>query len=406
MFKNKNLAILFGCLSLLFLGACSRDEAPEAEEPPIVVDEADDEEPKIAFEFTVTAIDDEELEALGEHIEVDYQHLRQTTFTGLNLLFQFNQPVGDFALIEVTHDLEGVTVKAGVLHEVGNLTPTTPLVVTGFVTLGTTPNNGFYFTDPEGNGNWFSLSVSPIDGAIGWQAFDWNHDNELFVLDGSPSQANPGGIQGADDGAVETAIAGVHVVVSGDTLFAIAQAYGVSVQDLQLWNRLGDSTHIPVGRVLIIDANLAPATQSPYRPLLLQGATNVAYPHPFGNEMDNVVFAFGDWSDWGDLGETIVISINEAVRNLQVVPVDFQERELGVYAFTFHVDAPFFQAPEMLEQQHLMIHNWSSGGMLSQGLIFDDLDGNTRRFVFGIDSQNGGLILLETIDGFTVLQAH
>ena len=147
--------------------------------------------------------------------------------------------------------------------------------------------------------------------------------------------------------------------------------------------------------------NLAPLAVSPYRPLTILGHTDVSYPHPFGNEDSNVTFLL-DGS-----GGTLVIDINETVRNLQFVPVLFIERETGVYIFDFLVDTPFSQAPEMLDHQYLMIHNWTNTAAttFNQGLIFTDIDGNERTFVFGIDNQqNGGIVFHEVVDGSTVMQ--
>lgn len=50
------------------------------------------------------------------------------------------------------------------------------------------------------------------------------------------------------------AAAGTHKVVSGDTLYALAQKYGVTVDAIQKANNLGTSTALTVGQTLVIPA--------------------------------------------------------------------------------------------------------------------------------------------------------
>jgi len=160
---------------------------------------------------------------------------------------------------------------------------------------------------------------------------------------------------------------------------------------------LGDSTHIEIGQLLIVDINLAPSTVSPYRPLIIRGYEDVTYPHPFGDEMDNVTFRFGDDSD----GWTIVIDFSETVRDLQFVPVEFDGMN-----YNFLTLNAFDQAPIVEDNQYLMIHNWlDTGGTLSnQGFVFTDSEENVRQFLFGIDNKNGRLGFVEVVDGVIVTQ--
>lgn len=46
-----------------------------------------------------------------------------------------------------------------------------------------------------------------------------------------------------------------HTVVKGDTLWKLAQTYGVSVQDLQSYNNMGPATALAVGQVLFVTAS-------------------------------------------------------------------------------------------------------------------------------------------------------
>ncbi len=62
----------------------------------------------------------------------------------------------------------------------------------------------------------------------------------------------------------------VHVVVAGDTLFALAQRYGVSVEAIAAANRLTDPNRIVIGQRLIIPSDRA--TTSP-----MAGAATIVY---------------------------------------------------------------------------------------------------------------------------------
>ena len=185
-----------------------------------------------------------------------------------------------------------------------------------------------------------------------------------------------------------------HTVVAGETLWSIAQAWGITVEQLQEANQLAADTEIFVGQNLLIEG----ATRTPEpATLMIEGHLDVNYPHPFGNEMDNVVLNFLPDTE----GVTIVIDINETVQNVQLVPLLFMDRGYGNYNFT-QVDAPISQAAEVLADQVIMIHNWldTGGSAFSQGLIFTDADGNRRTFAFGIDNKEGGLRFVEVVDGF------
>mgnify|MGYP000134764017 CR=1 FL=1 len=46
----------------------------------------------------------------------------------------------------------------------------------------------------------------------------------------------------------------VHVVQSGDSLWAISRSYGVDISELLAWNRLSNSSKIFVGSRIIVSA--------------------------------------------------------------------------------------------------------------------------------------------------------
>ena len=147
------------------LVACADEDAPGAESE--------------SFEFSIELLSESELAELEGHTEVVY---RDVGFDGgLNLLFEFNQPVTDFAFIEIVVLDDGSVAKAGVLHEVGDLEPDESLVLTHYFGHGTLPVSGFHFVDPDGEGRWFTFQQSQMDGEIHWDAFDWNEEYEWFT---------------------------------------------------------------------------------------------------------------------------------------------------------------------------------------------------------------------------------
>jgi hypothetical protein len=81
----------------------------------------------------------------------------------------------------------------------------------------------------------------------------------LCTLQVPPALAGGGG--GATPTATSTTTQGIstqgqatinHTVQPGDTLYGIAQRYGVSVQDLQTWNNIPDPRKLKVGQELKI----------------------------------------------------------------------------------------------------------------------------------------------------------
>ena len=184
----KKLMLLMSCVGLLALVACSGEEAYEPDPDPIAEEPEPDSEPieeePVEFEFSIEIISEDEFENLEYYNEVNYALARDEFITeGLNLLFDFNEPVTDFSLIEVVELEDGSFAKTGVLYEVGDLDPDTPLVITYYFGYGTIPFSGFYFTGPAGVGGWFTFQQDAVDGEMVWSPFDWSHDYDLFVVD-------------------------------------------------------------------------------------------------------------------------------------------------------------------------------------------------------------------------------
>ena len=172
MFKKIMLSL--SCVSLLALVACGEDSGGISTVEP-------DED--TAFEFKIEMISDDELAYLDDYIELNYTMARDGFITeGLNLLFNFNQSVTNFSLIEIEFLEDGSFVKTGILYEIGYLEPNRPLVITHYTVAGTMPTSGFHFTGPAGIGEWFTLHQSQMDGSIVWHPFNLRRAFELIDL--------------------------------------------------------------------------------------------------------------------------------------------------------------------------------------------------------------------------------
>jgi len=173
----KKLMLLLYCVSLFTLIACGEEGGTTSgggSSSTASGVNGDD-----VFGFTIEIITDDELADLADYTEVDYGVARDSFITvGFNVLFNFNQPVRNFSLIDTAHSEYGSVVKTGVLYDVGDLNPDRPLVLTHYFSNGMT---GFYFEGSEGAGGWFTFEQNTIDGGITWSRFDWSHDRELFV---------------------------------------------------------------------------------------------------------------------------------------------------------------------------------------------------------------------------------
>ena len=224
----KKLILLLGCVGLFVLVACGGEGGSAMTAEPV----------SDGFRFSIESINDDEFADLEDYDEVNYAIVRDIFITeGLNLRFDFNQPVTDFSIIDVVILEDGSFAKTDVLYEVGNLYPDRPLIITHYFgaiawqTLGWNheidllvgadfeidsdlpnledvegmmpeidpiiPDNviipdfgygsmsisGFYFTSPDGEGQWYILGQNQIDGTIIWYPFDWSHERDLFVVD-------------------------------------------------------------------------------------------------------------------------------------------------------------------------------------------------------------------------------
>jgi len=188
----KKLMSLLLILGLIFiLGACgdSEGEYTATTEP---ATDATQEETRAdnndnlstEFEFTIDIISAEEFYALERYIEVEYKDL--DGIEGLKLLFDFNQPISEFALVEIAMLEDGEIVVTGVLHEIGDLGfvgLNEYLVLTNYIVVGTVPRSGFTFVDPDGNQYWyvFQRNQADIGHDMLWYSFSWNSDYAFYV---------------------------------------------------------------------------------------------------------------------------------------------------------------------------------------------------------------------------------
>jgi membrane-bound lytic murein transglycosylase D len=46
----------------------------------------------------------------------------------------------------------------------------------------------------------------------------------------------------------------MHTLASGETLWSVAQRYGVTVEDIQRWNNIRDPRELPAGKQLTVAA--------------------------------------------------------------------------------------------------------------------------------------------------------
>lgn len=92
----------------------------------------------------------------------------------------------------------------------------------------------------------------------------------------------------------EASLAGVHLVVAGDTLSTIAEAFDVSVQTLMSFNGIANPDLIQVGDIIRIpkDATLA-SVDSPTTDVVQAGDTLISISQHFGVSVDAIMQANG-----------------------------------------------------------------------------------------------------------------
>lgn len=187
----------------------------------------------IEFTFSIRRVSDDDLERIENYVLYDYSHGIDDLDFGMNVIFHFNQPVTNFAVISVgfnDFEEENITfVKTKTLLDIGAVSTERPIVLTRYRTAGTLPNSGFMFTDPDDITRWFTFHENQMDGSIMWRPFHWDVNYEPAIWESD-----------------------YHEVVAGETLVAIAQLYEIPVEVLQMLNDLEDSEYIQIGQRLIL----------------------------------------------------------------------------------------------------------------------------------------------------------
>lgn len=128
--------------------------------------------------------------------------------------------------------------------------------------------------------------------------------SSVALLTGLSFTVNPNFVQ---------AQSSVHTVQAGEYLYSIAQAYGVSVEDLRAWNGLS-SDMVLVGDQLIVDGTSGAATSDSSATTNTSG-TYVVQPGDvlvniaarYGVTVENLVAWNGLSSDWLTVGDTLVV---------------------------------------------------------------------------------------------------
>ncbi|MEO8610582.1 MAG: LysM peptidoglycan-binding domain-containing protein, partial [Chloroflexota bacterium] len=106
----------------------------------------------------------------------------------------------------------------------------------------------------------------------------------------------------------------IHVVQRGETLFRIAQSYGVTVDDLASLNGLVDPSNIQVGQRLLVPANAVAATEIPQSHVVQPGETLRSIADLYGLTVENL-------AAWNNIADPNSIFVGQ-VLNLSALPME------------------------------------------------------------------------------------
>lgn len=391
----KKLVLVISCLSLLALVACNEtpgiSHSTESETAPTEIEVTTNMDDMTIFDFSIEIADEEMLENLADnhYIEINYADARDGFVTeGLTLIFNFSHQVSDFSLIEINMTENGRFVKTGILAEIGNLDPDVPLILTHYHTQGTFPRSGFYFLDPNGNEQWFTLHQSPMDGSIEWQLFPWSHDYGFYDMDAV--------IELEDE--VEYVH---HEVQQGETLFSISQLYGTTVESLQQLNALGTSIEIRAGQLLKL-----PPGSVPDSTLLVDAngetdeveieITAVLVDDISTLQMDLTIVDYSNGRLNENEGRHILLQTENVLNELQVVALYFGEEGIEV-SFIRHELGDF----DPIAARHtflLLRSHYEIGTSVQTGLVFIDESGTKRTFMISICQVYGKDVFITEVE--------
>jgi len=364
----KKLMLLLNCVSLLALNACGEEEsvAPNSglESNEFIADGDE------TFIFSVEIISDDELADLARYKEINYAMVRESFITeGLNVRFNFNQPIRNFSLINVARSEHNLFVKTGTLYEVGDLNPYRPLVLTHFFSNEKT---GFYFDGPGGEGGWFSFEQSSIDSEITLSRFDWSHNRELFVVDED--------LEMPDLDEVMAMMPSFNPIIEPEEIIlSITRLAQVS----------SDEEYEDVGMLTVYDEEYGLLVNIDFEQLLSDYDDMYNFSSIHIQDYNYVRQALGDDVDLDDhFGDTLMIQTNVPLREFAVILFghDKIEDEDG---FIFIPIESFGEIEYFMPDEVFVIKSYLGRGTLPwSGITFLD-DEDAQRYYAIIQDQSG-----------------
>jgi len=332
----------------------------------------------VDFEFSIDIIDDEDLAELDDYVTID----DGSSSEGLSLIFEFNQPVTNFALINVQHTGDGFA-KTGMIQEVARVNNN--LVFTNYRGLGTLPHLGFTFTRPDGEDVWYTLQQSMMDMSIGWQSFDWSHDYDLY----DPSSN------------VEAVY---HTVTAGETMFSISRMYRTSVDTIKELNNL-TSYDITVGQILRMpDGSVKDPSLATHQGNGQSGGLGIDEAAALGIRVEwlretlshYIEFSYSEarGGERNVSNDTVLIAPEERLTSFAIIAIDPSPGD----GLEPEVQDILFYNGALNPDQPLLIRDYlGQGTMPGSGFTFIDETGMRRFFFFLQNQADGGpqFIVLE-----------
>lgn len=378
---RKKISIILSGLLIIIMGGCFRAEQEllYVTEPEYI--EIPDVEP---FYFDLTVIANEEIDDFYNRVEIDYHvfHDDGDSEDGVTVVFDFNQTVNDFAFIEVAQTIDGDWRTSGHLYEIGQIRDSDSLILHNFSNLTDPIWSGFRFTTIDGEEGWYVLELDVDTNELMWIAFAWSgmydfyqpyHDDELdeevgFII---PSVSYNGKY---------------HTVQAGETLFSIARVHGVTVEKIQSLNNLEDSTHIQIGKQLLI-------REDEYSSDFVLTATFVQEQ----NDLDIQVQTVEYHSESTAIGREVLVQSDRDLADFKIVQLAIgDDARLGVVKINHEIGDFSYKMPILISN-----HREANGFNLT-GFSFTDSNGDKRLFAIGASQYNEGEISvweIQPLDG-------
>jgi len=357
----KKIMFLLGCVGILLLVACGNrnndDELVDYETSPSIEGVRPDE--TVDFEFSIDIIADDELEDLDDYTTINYRDGDD----GLNLIFNFNKPITNFSLIEVTllNDDDFTFAKVGELENVGGVDEA--LVLTNYFGYGTLPRSGFSFTTPSGEDVWYTFHQSQMNSYIYWGAFNWSRDYDLYDPDAS-SQAE----------------AVYHTVTAGETMFSISRMYRTTIETIKELNNL-TTYDLAIDQILRMpDGSVKdPSLATHHNRRTLDLGIRVEWLRE--TVSDYVEFNYAEARNtYVPNAETLLIATDNMLRGFAIIDIDPIPEEFEIIDVMFYVG-------NLNPYEPLLIREYFGHGTLPRsGFTFIDED-EVRRFFFVLQNQ-------------------